>query len=199
MIALPKINDRFNVPLYWCLSLSCTINFTRTLPSAVTHPTFSPDPSLSVNITHQLVLCRTTAKMENSFEAKMERLHQEDQNFINGYKRFEGAIRQYRQSIFSGSLEDHLLCVKRKPISEISERQQISSVLSYHDWVCKSKQLLAGSTYLTLPQVLVSYDDVFHYSKMRVEELGQRTWSQSKLCRAINRMLQFIRGVRTCH
>ena len=27
---------------------------------------------------------------------------------------------------------------------------------------------------------------------MRVEELGQRTWSQSKLCRAINRMLQFI-------
>lgn len=82
--------------------------------------------------------------------------------------------------------------MKRKPISKISERQQINSVLSYHDWVCKSKQLLAGSTYVTLPQVLVSYDDVFHYSKMRVEELGQRTWSQSKLCRAINRMLQFI-------
>lgn len=122
----------------------------------------------------------------------MERLHRADQRFIYGYKRFEEAIRQHRQSIFSGSLEDHLLSVKRKPISEISERQQISSVLSYHDWVCTSKQLLAGSAYVTLPQVLVSYEDVFHYSKMRVEELGQRTWSQTKLCRAINRMLQFI-------
>ena len=121
----------------------------------------------------------------------MERLHRADQRFIYKYKRFEEAIRQHKQSIFSGSLEDHLLSVKRKHISRKSEQIQISSVLSYHDWVCTTKHLLVGST-VTLAQVLVSYDDVFHYCKMRVEELGQRTWSQTQLCRAINRMLQFI-------
>lgn len=121
----------------------------------------------------------------------MERLHRADQRFIYKYKRFEEAIRQHKQSIFSGSFEDHLLSVKRKPISKKSEQIQISSVLSYHDWVCTTKHLLVGST-VTLAQVLVSYDDVFHYCKMRVEELGQRTWSQTQLCRAINRMLQFI-------
>jgi len=122
----------------------------------------------------------------------MERLHRADQRFIYKYKRFEEAIRQHKQSIFSGSLEDHLLSVKRKPISRKSEQIQISSVLSYHDWVCTTKQLLVGSAYVTLAQVLVSYEDVFHYCKMRVEELGQRTWSQTQLCRAINRMLRFI-------
>lgn len=129
---------------------------------------------------------------EGYFPGKIERLHRADQRFIDRFRKFEDAIRQHEQSIFGGSLEDHLLSVKRKRISMTFEKTLVGAVLNYHDWVCTSKQILDRSAYISLLEVIVSYEDVFHYCKMRVEELGQKTWTQSTLCRGILRMLQFI-------
>lgn len=122
----------------------------------------------------------------------IERLHLADQRLVERYQEHEDAIRKHEESIFGGSLEDHLRSVKRKPIGIATEKKLISAVLNYHDWVRTSKQLIDRTAYVSLPEVLVSYEDVFYYCKMRVEELDQKTWTQSFLCRAILRMLQFI-------
>ena len=129
---------------------------------------------------------------EERFQAKLERLSLADQRFILEYKDFEEKIRQHEQSIFGGSLEDHLLSVKRKPIGTRTEEGQISAVLAYHDWVCSTKQLVRYNAYVSLPEVLVSYDNLYHYCKMRVEELGQRVWSQNVICIGILRKLKFM-------
>eukprot|EP00985_Skeletonema_marinoi_P024721 scaffold17461_cov148-Skeletonema_marinoi.AAC.1 len=129
---------------------------------------------------------------EERFQEKLERLSRADQRFILEYKDFEEKIRQHEQSIFGGSLEDHLLSVKRKPIGTRTEEGQISAVLAYHDWVCSTKQLVRYNAYVSLPEVLVSYDNLYHYCKMRVEELGLKVYSQHVICIGILRKLQFM-------
>lgn len=129
---------------------------------------------------------------EERFKTKLERLSRADQRFILEYKDFEEKIRQHEQSIFGGSLEDHLLSVKRKPIFTKTEEAQINAVLAYHDWVCSTKQLVRYNAYVSLPEVLVSYDNLYHYCKMRVEELGLKVYSQNVICIGILRKLQFM-------
>ena len=74
-------------------------------------------------------------------------------------------------------------------------------MLAFHDWVIESRKLQqqhesrrkGNSAHdVSLPKILVSYADLFAYCKMRVEDLGMKVWSQSKLCIAILRMLQFM-------
>ena len=67
-------------------------------------------------------------------------------------------------------------------------------MLAFHDWVSESRKLQQQHSAhdVSLPKILVSYADLFAYCKMRVEDLGLKVWSQSKLCIAILRMLQFM-------
>jgi hypothetical protein len=132
-----------------------------------------------------------------NYDAKLERLNQADRTFICTYRQFEEKIRHQERSIFDASLTDHLQNIKRKPISVKNETAQVNEVLAYHDWVCESKKLQrrnngSANNETSLPQILVSYEDLFNYCKMRVEGLGMKVWSQSKLCTAILRMLLFI-------
>jgi len=132
-----------------------------------------------------------------NYDAKLERLNQADRTFICNYRKFEETIRHQERSIFDASLTDHLQNITRKPISVKNETAQVNEVLAYHDWVCGSKKLqqrnhVGANNEASLPRVLVSYEDLFNYCKMRVEDLGMKVWSQSKLCTAILRMLLFI-------
>ncbi len=105
--------------------------------------------------------------------------------------------------MFNGTLTDHLQNINRRKISEKNEAAQINEVLAYHDWVSESRKLQQqhkskskgkgdSAHDVSLPKILVSYTDLFAYCKMRVETLGLKIWSQSKLCMAILRMLQFM-------
>jgi hypothetical protein len=104
--------------------------------------------------------------------------------------------------MFNGTLTDHLQNINRRKISEKNEAAQINEVLAYHDWVSESRKLQQqqhkskrkgdNAHDVSLPKILVSYTDLFAYCKMRVETLGLKVWSQSKLCMAILRMLQFM-------
>ena len=127
-----------------------------------------------------------------NYDAKLERLNQADRTFMCKYRKFEEGIRHQELSIFDASLTDHLQNIKRKPISVKNETAQVNEILAYHDWVCESKKLQQTDISVSLPQILVSYEDLFNYCKMRVEDLGMKVWSQSKLCTAILRMLLFV-------
>lgn len=132
-----------------------------------------------------------------NYDAKLDRLSQADRTFICKYRQFEEKIRHQERSIFDASLTDHLQNINRKPISAKNESAQVNEVLTYHDWVCESKKLQqtnydSATDTTSLPQILVSYEDLFSYCKMRVEDLGMKVWSQSKLCTAILRVLLFI-------
>ena len=119
---------------------------------------------------------------------KVERLSPSDQDFIRKYEHYEDKIRAYERSTFSGTLTDHLKIVNVEKISEKSEVAQINEVLSFHHWVCCEHR----AHDVSLPKILVSYEDLFAYCKMRVETLRLKIWSQSKLCMAILRMIQFM-------
>lgn len=127
----------------------------------------------------------------------MERLNHSDRDFICRYKRFEENIRHQERSTFDTSYADHLQIIKRKSISVKTEIAQVNAVLSYHDWACARKKLqrrnnISSHYCVSIPEILVSYEDLFHYCKMRDEKLGLKVWSHSKICMAILRMLQFI-------
>lgn len=129
------------------------------------------------------------------YDARLKRLYQTDRRFIDEYRQFEDRLRRNERSMFSASLDDHLQSLRQKPISEKYEEKQIMVVLVYHDWVCETKKLEpmnTDSAYVTLPHVLVSYGDLYHYCKMRVEDLGMKAWSQNMICTAILRMLRFV-------
>ncbi len=136
-----------------------------------------------------------------NYNAKMERLSPSNRYFIRKYKHYEEKIRSHDRSMFNGSLTDHLQNIKHKKISPKNEAAQINEVLAFHDWVSESRKLQqhhksrrkGNSAHdVSLPKILVSYADLFAYCKMRVEDLGLKVWSQSKLCIAILRMLQFM-------